>query len=307
MAVPNTFIITAEESLKCIVATRAESLIKEGVQYDFLKERQQNDEDKQQGLKLGHKVWLPKGIQLLKNDNLAPDYTFRPSKAKGDALKIWYGYAKCKLHTGDKIRIWCLLADFVPGQQIEFNVDPWTCKSCEQEDNEETVEEPATKVMKFDNIIQTSTDNITLVSLQPRTSQEVSTATCASESYITVQKPDLTDTVLKQFQWEVVQMVIQEFNFNEPVSMDLQAISASIKSKVDDLVKVFTTETGIIEQEVGNISEDMQNTPGLLSPVPSMTDEDAENMMNETFCKPSTSQTAPRVRRQVKSPQKLKY
>lgn len=106
-------------------------LKKLGCGYEFLKGQRISNEDAAAGKILGSKLWLPKGQALLKT-KIKVGETFRPTPKDGlIARRKMYSYVKCSIHNTQSKQIWSYFDDFVPGQDIQFTVEPWECKKCE--------------------------------------------------------------------------------------------------------------------------------------------------------------------------------
>lgn len=122
-----SFVLSKEESFSCITHNYVQ---KQKIQYDFVKARMR-DEDKSAGKIPAYHVWIPKAEKLLAA-KLLPGWSFRPSGQTNHDPRTFFGYAACSKHPSHKacFKLYCLLDDFFPGNEIKFHVEDRRCALC---------------------------------------------------------------------------------------------------------------------------------------------------------------------------------
>lgn len=282
-----TFKLSEEESAKCIVQCKVDSLTSQGILYDFVKGQKLKEEDERNGLQLGHKVWLQKGKELLKNEELEPSFTFRPSK-KSKGPKEWFGYARCKLHKeGKPLKISCPLAEFVPGREITFTVASWICEECEKAEVDEDKAQNVAQLTKKHQETSNSAPSTSSASERPTVGQKTPKSSYFMHNSIVVNKGK---TELDVIQWNLCLQVltaienVKNFFPQEEWIQAIPELADDLKDQIDNICSPY-----IFAHEVSNIigSGDNKLEP-ILSPVPSLEHSYATKIIEETFRSPQT-------------------
>lgn len=282
------FLLSEEESSKCIVECKADSLKSKGVLYDFFKSKKLKPEELQAGLKPGHTVWLPKGMELLENDNMVSGFTFRPS-ANRDGPKEWFGYAKCKIHKNEPpARVYCLLEDFVPGREIKFTVDAWKCTKCEKDVKAPVIEKTKKRKLNLENHFERTRN-------EPATSTQHSNTGLNSPKSFSIDNESFAlrvgnESFLDRFERDLINSIVIEFEnvrdseLSENWINSLPILADRLKKRIDEIAQSSVDEDEQMQEVFEDYSETIVSLPEcVISPAPSLDHFEAVSIVQNAF------------------------